>query len=393
MKTITIPLSNWADAELARLAKLTASAAIAALDGATLLGERAMLNGFDIPGRISAGGGCRLLSTRDGWIALNLARPDDRALLPALFGDAGIDAGDDAALARSVALASEAKLVEQGRALGLAIAGVGEETAGSSVIPGTSGPQRTPTRSRAQLVVDLSALWAGPLAGHLLWLAGAEVLKVESRNRPDRMRDGDPALFARLNQGKASVAVDLQSADDRDALIALIRRADIVIEAARPRALLQLGIDADQLVRETPGLVWVSITGHGAGGDAANWTGFGDDCGVAAGLSAALFEASGHMGFVGDAIADPLTGIRAARCAWEQWQSGAAARLILSMRGTVAEALANERRRDPVALSEQLRQWAASSGLPFPAVVDRIATTPHPFGSDTAQWIGASLPC
>src|SRR5690606_6711881 len=141
---------------------------------------------------------------------------------------------------------------------------------------------------RPPLVVDLSAIWAGPLAGHLLWLAGAEVVKVESRRRPDEMRAVDPGLFELVNQGKANLAVDFSSDAGKTALLDLIRRADLVIESSRVRALRQLGIDADALVREVPGLVWLTITGHGARGEAADWTGIGHDCGVAGGMSRAL---------------------------------------------------------------------------------------------------------
>jgi crotonobetainyl-CoA:carnitine CoA-transferase CaiB-like acyl-CoA transferase len=326
-----IVLSRWADAELRRLAEATGSEKIAALNGATLLGERAALNGFSQPGLISTGGGCRLYETRDGWVALNLARPDDRELLPALFES---DEVDD--VAANMASVAEAEIVARGREMGLAIAGIGERGHGPTAMVSLEREEIKALGIRP-LVIDLSALWAGPLAGRLLRLAGAEVIKVESRTRPDAMRDGDPALFARLNEGKADWSIDLR--EDRETLIALIRRADIVIEAARPRALAQLGIDADALVRETPGLVWMTITAHGVAGDAANWVGFGDDVGVAAGLSAALLKTTGKPGFVGDAIADPLTGIHAARLGWERRQSGRAARIILSMRDIAAEAL------------------------------------------------------
>lgn len=100
-------------------------------------------------------------------------------------------------------------------------------------------------------------------------------------------------------------------------------------------------------------------------GDSANRIGFGDDCGVAGGLSAVLRQATGKGGFVGDAIADPLTGIAAAKLAWEQWASGNGARINLSMSGVVAAALADERERDDRALVRHLKAWAAAQGQPF----------------------------
>ncbi len=389
----TIPLSGWADRQLAALAAVSGPAAIAKLSGAGLMGERAALNNFRIPGQVSAGGGCRLYPARGGWIALNLAREDDRALLPALFGEAARNLVGDTAIAANIAASASADLLAQGRALGLAIAGWDEAPTAEAITTLIHGPGRQPPAHKIPLVIDLSALWAGPLTAHLLWLAGAQVVKVESANRPDGLRPngsnrGDPALYAALNQGKASVALDLRDAAGRDALLALIARADIVIEAARPRALRQLGIDADALARSHPGLVWLSITAHGARGAAADWVGFGDDCAVAGGLTAALHQACGTIGFAGDAPADPLTGIAAARAGWEAWAQGRGVRLGIAMSGVVAQALAEERARNPAALLRTLAAWAKAKGQPFPAPPPRPLTgSVQPLGFDNPQWL------
>lgn len=384
-----IPLARWAGRQLLQLAEETGSKRIAALLGETLLGERAVLNDFTIPGRQSAGGGCRLYETRDGWIALNLARSDDRDLLPALFRDASLDPRDDAGITSAFSLRPSANLLTQGRELGLAIASTDEEPASPPVALLAEGQEVLRCPENRPLVVDLSALWAGPLAGHLLSLAGGEVVKVESRTRPDAMRQGDPALFALLNQGKASALVDIGTKEGRVALIGLLRRADIVIEAARPRALQQLGIDAREILDSQPGLVWLSITAHGASGVAADWVGFGDDCGVAGELSSALGQAAGATGFVGDAIADPLTGIIAAREAWRHWRAGKSSRIGLSMSSIVASALAEEQAYDPARVAHELVEWANATGTPFPVCAMR---TPEgvlrPLGADTTQWLG-----
>ena len=360
-----IPLARWADRELDQLARETGSAAIAALSGAELMVERALLNGFVIPGLVSAGGDCRLRA-RDGWIALNLARPDDRELLPALFGDAALD-GSDAAIAARVARSESAALLAQGRALGMAIAAVDEIPQRPALEILTHGPQRTTPASRP-LVVDLSALWAGPLAGRLFRLAGAEVIKVDNPRRPDGLRSGDPAMFAKQNEAKTEVNLDIATAAGRDALIKLIAKADIVIEAARPRALAQLGIDAEALVANQPGLVWLTITGHGARSPQSEWVGFGDDAAVAGGLTAALHETSGEFGFGGDAPADPLTGIVAALAGWRALRSGKAQRIGLAMSAIVSTALAEERATDAEQLRATFRGWAAACGTPFPAL-------------------------
>lgn len=380
MPALQVPLSACADRVLHSLARATGAAALAGLDGHTLLCERAVLGGMTVPGRISAGGGCRLSEATGDTIALNLARPADRELLPALFETDSLDLSDPEVMERLIAAREAEALVSRGRTLGLAMACEHESTPPVAVACTelSVGVPRVGALRSAPRVLDLTALWAGPLAAHLLWLAGAEVMKVESRTRPDAMRSGDATFYALLNQGKAHVSLDLSDHNDRQTLLSLVADADIVLEAARPRALTQLGIEAARLVQTTPGLVWITITGHGADGDAANWVGFGDDCGVRAGLSAAFRSACGHTGFVGDAIADPLTGIFAARTAWEAWRSGCGGRFGLALSSVVACCMAEARELDAAGFEAALRAWNGAAGRPFPTVRQR------PIGTLTA---------
>jgi CoA-transferase family III len=379
---LKIPLCGSADRQIDALAKVTGARAIAALNGATLLGERAALNGFKVPRLVSAGGGSRLYKARNGWISLSLARAGDRDSLPALFCDESLDSWNEDALTARMAISDAQNIVDQGSTLGLSIARIDETALSPAAEVTVQGRARCHAEGRVPLVIDLSALWAGPLATHLLQLAGATVLKVESSTRPDAMRQGDTAFFNLLNQNKSSIALDFRDESGRKALLALISKADIVVESARPRALLQLGIDANALVRDIPGLVWISITAHGVHGNSANRIGFGDDCGVAGGLTAALAKASGSLGYVGDAIADPLAGISAAGFAWDGWQSGMGSRVVLSMSGLVAKALAEEEQ-----IEEALRAWSAVQGEPFPPLVVRPARSARPFGADNRQWL------
>ena len=91
------------------------------------------------------------------------------------------------------------------------------------------------------------------------------------------------------------MALDLR---DRDALLALVGASDVLISSARAPALARLGLDP----ANHPNLTWIAITAHGWKSDRV---GFGDDCAVAGGL---LGEGPR---FLGDALADPLTGLEA----------------------------------------------------------------------------------
>ncbi|MEO7248255.1 MAG: CoA transferase, partial [Novosphingobium sp.] len=130
------------------LADQTCSDAISALDGTTLLGERAARGRFSIPARRSAGGKCHLLAAQDGWIALNLARDGDRELLPALFGARMADVSDLGEIAELVYSSKTQALVERGREMGLAIASVDEPRSGEATTQMmASTPAPPPTRS------------------------------------------------------------------------------------------------------------------------------------------------------------------------------------------------------------------------------------------------------
>ena len=274
------------------------------VSGPRLLSERAAFTGCRRRGAVSAGGACRLLPTADGWAAVSCARPDDPALLGALISE---DVSDDPwpALTRWLAGHTGAELAGRAALLGVAAAPVSRGISGSL---DAASPAWVPATSRplaGMLVADFSVLWAGPLCAHLLGLAGARVVKVETPWRPDGARRGDAAFYDLLHAGHRSVALDPRTSDGREAMSALVDAADIVIESSRPRALARFGLDAAAAV--AAGTTWVSITAYGR---AVDRVGFGDD--VAAGSGLVAVDGDGHPVFAGDAIADPLTGLTAA---------------------------------------------------------------------------------
>ena len=272
------------------------------LDGPALLGERAALAGMERQGSVSVGGAARFERAADGWIVLNLPRHDDIAALPALL-EADIDPQDWCGVSERIASRSAADLVDRGRLLGVAIARPDERRR-------VDGPDRVlldgPARSVniRPLVIDLTSLWAGPLAGSILAAAGARVIKIEGRDRPDGARLGPASFFDLMNSGKEMLALDLRDRADVHLLHRMIGAADLVIEGSRPRAMEQIGIEPAQVVTDAA-TSWLSITGHGRV-EAPERVGFGDDAAVAGGIW--VDEQDGPL-FVADAVADPLTGL------------------------------------------------------------------------------------
>jgi crotonobetainyl-CoA:carnitine CoA-transferase CaiB-like acyl-CoA transferase len=340
-----VPLTTAADAALMALRALAPAEAPLPENGALLLGERARLLRLGRQGRVSANGSCRLIDTIDGRIALNLARDDDWDLVPILLGVDRADGWADVELG-AAGLTSEA-ILTSGVELGLPIArdAFPGSCASPFVIQERSPP---PSRGERPLVLDFSALWAGPLAASLLGMLGADVIKVESVHRLDGARRGHSGFYDLLNAGKRSVTVDFTDPDQMAKLQSLIARADIIFEASRPRALQRLGIDREAVVAR--GGIWTAITAH----DDPDRVGFGDDAAVAGGLSTQMDKVWGKPLFAGDAIADPLTGIHAALAAWALWRQGRAGLVRLSLARTIAFAC-SQRAAD----ASEVRQWQA----------------------------------
>ena len=261
------------------------------------------------PGLWSPNRACRLVQAADGWIAVNLAREEDLALIPAWLQQE-IDGEPWAAVLAAARTRPWRDLVEGGRLLGLPVGGVGEVTA-SELEPPQVRMGTPSSRCRPRLrVVDLSSLWAGPLCGAVLAGLGAAVVKVESAARPDPSRTSTPEFFRRLNGGKAELALDFADPGGRARLREMILATDVVITSARPRAFAQLGLAPAEVFAAKPDLVGVAISGYGWTGAESDRVAFGDDAAAAGGL--VTWTARGAPRFLGDALADPLTGLSAA---------------------------------------------------------------------------------
>jgi crotonobetainyl-CoA:carnitine CoA-transferase CaiB-like acyl-CoA transferase len=349
-----------------------------ALPGVELLGERAALAGWSRNAPWTVGGAGRAVKASDGWWFLSLPRDTDRASIPALVesDQPGWDAIDAWSRSRS-----RYDAVERAQLLGLAAAMIRQPDDApddQALHRRECGVLRTAVARRAPadvpLVVDLSSLWAGPLCASLLGAIGCQVVKVESTRRLDGARNGPAAFFDLLHAGHDMVTVDFATRAGRDQLRHLLHRADVVIEASRPRVMEQLRIDPLDVA--AGGAIWVSLTAYGRTGPWRNRVGFGDDVAAGAGLVAWL---DGTPVPVGDAIADPLAGVVAAAAVVEALDEDEAVLLDVAMRDVAAHA-------------QQMCLQAGCS--PYPAIASPpTARRPHgaarPAGADNAAWLPA----
>ena len=287
-----------------------------------LLGERAAYAGLSRNGPWSCGGSFRILPSSDRPVAVSLSRASDHELLPALIEGRVRDAWTDVAAWLRGVSAEEAET--RLRLLGLPGGAV-------ATAPPTDRPPALVTElgrravSQQPVIIDLTSMWAGPLCAHLLARLGARVIKVETAGRPDGARIGTPGYFKVLHDGHEQKTLEL----DSQTLADLMAGADLVLESSRPRALTQQGIRAEDYVAD--GTTWLSITARGRASDAV---GFGDDVAACAGL---VIEDGGELLPVGDAIADPLSGVAAALAAVAALQSTRSQLIDVSMLHVTAD--------------------------------------------------------
>ncbi|HAL47137.1 MAG TPA: hypothetical protein DCP37_05235, partial [Dehalococcoidia bacterium] len=133
-------------------------------------------------------------------------------------------------------------------------------------------------------VLDLSDGVSGGYCTKVLRDLGARVVKIEAPGVGDSTRsvgpflDGVPSIetsasFLYLNAGKESVALDIASAEGRDAMLKLARSADVVVESAKPGRMADLGLGYNRLEQVNPALVMASIAYFGQNGPYSDYEG------------------------------------------------------------------------------------------------------------------------
>ena len=120
-------------------------------------------------------------------------------------------------------------------------------------------------------VVDLSQGLAGPYAAMLLRQYGAEVYKVEPpqgdwARHLGQVRVDQTAISLAGNLGKRSIALDLKSHKGKEILTKLVGDADVFMESFRPGVISRLGFGYEELSKDNPRLVYVSVSGFGQQG-------------------------------------------------------------------------------------------------------------------------------
>jgi crotonobetainyl-CoA:carnitine CoA-transferase CaiB-like acyl-CoA transferase len=167
------------------------------------------------------------------------------------------------------------------------------------------------------LVLDMAQFLSGPSAALRLRDLGARVIKIERPGSGDICRTlyltdtdigGDSTLFHAINRDKQSFAADLKNPGDRADVLALMARADVVIQNFRPGIADRLGIGWEAARALNPRLIHATISGYGEDGP---WAGLPGQDLLAQAVSGVMWlngsEGQGPVP-IGLSIADMLAG-------------------------------------------------------------------------------------
>ena len=203
-------------------------------------------------------------------------------------------------------------------------------------------------------VVDLTMMWAGPFATHLLAEMGAEVIKVEPPRAWDNIRTLFPTpaprpwnssfYFNDYNREKKSLTLDLAQPRGRELFLALVAKCDVVIENYRADVLDKLGLGYEVAEGGAPDVILVSMAGFGKTGADRDLVGFGPIIEQMAGLASLTGYGDDGVPFkTGISYGDPVGGIAAASALVlaliQRRRTGRGAWIDLAQRETMAQML------------------------------------------------------
>ena len=178
-------------------------------------------------------------------------------------------------------------------------------------------------------IVDLGQAWAGAYASQILGDLGAEVLKIESRVRPDPWRGGLAAyqrgtgepgnrpynrnsLTNSVCRNKLGLTLDLGHPRGREVFRRLVASADVVLENFTPRVMANFGLDFDNLAEVRPDVIMLSMPAYGDSGPYKDYPGIGGTIEPMSGNSALLGAADGPAINSGVMYSDAVAGLNGA---------------------------------------------------------------------------------
>ena len=157
-------------------------------------------------------------------------------------------------------------------------------------------------------VLDLTRVWAGPLATRIYGDYGAEVIKISDPRVPLVTENG---LNSKLNRNKKNIGLRLDKSEGRNIFLELTSISDVVIENFRPRVMRNLDLTYEILIQTNPHLIMCSMPGFGLEGPYAEYPAFGTTAEALAGIPGLTGYDSSLPISSGMAYGDPVSGLNA----------------------------------------------------------------------------------
>jgi benzylsuccinate CoA-transferase BbsF subunit len=172
-------------------------------------------------------------------------------------------------------------------------------------------------------IADFSWVWAGPFCTLQLAHLGADVIRVETPERPCVTRlippfaDSQPGLnrsgyFNQYNQGKRSLALNLKNPRGLEVARRLVSKSDIVAENFANGVMDRMGLGYTEVRRLKPDAIMVSISGYGRSGPDRDFVSYGPATVPLAGFSSVTGYKGGPPMHVGISYGDPTAGLHGA---------------------------------------------------------------------------------
>ena len=167
-------------------------------------------------------------------------------------------------------------------------------------------------------VIDMTTVLMGPYATQMLGDYGADVIKVESlegdvtRLIGPARHSGMGPVFLNTNRSKRSICLDLKKPAGREAVLRLIKSADVLVYNVRPQAMARLDLGYDVVAEINPLLIYAGVFGFGQDGPYAAKPAYDDLIQGATALPALMAQTGdGVPRYVPNALVDRIVGLTA----------------------------------------------------------------------------------
>ena len=165
------------------------------------------------------------------------------------------------------------------------------------------------------VVLDLTRVLAGPYCTMMLADFGADVIKIEIPVKGDDTRgmgpfvNGSSLYYANVNRNKKSVTLNLKEPKGKEMFLALVKKADVVVENYRPGVMDRMGLGYEVLQEANERIIYAAVSGFGSYGRCSARPGYDIIAQAYGGLMSITGEPDGEPLRVGTAIGDVLGGM------------------------------------------------------------------------------------